>query len=108
MIDIKPSLYNDGILSYGTVESQFNASKKKIGEDFTVAGRLHFAIMNIREQDLETANNFGYSIDLKIKVPRNKDLDSKDKILLNDVLYNVKRNEINNKDRFLYLEKVGS
>lgn len=108
MEKIKVDIYNDGILSFGNIESQFNQSKKKIGEDFTVKGRLHFQILNVREQDLEQANNFGYSIDLKVKVPRTKDLTSKYKVIILNDLYDIKRNEINKQSRYLYLEKVGA
>lgn len=108
MEKVNINTYNDGILYYGTIESTFNPSnRKKTGEDFTETGRLHFKILNSRMQDEEQANNFGYKIDLKVKVPCHKEVSSKYKVMIKDQLYDIKRNEINKKERYLYLEKVG-
>ena len=107
MQQLKFSLYNDGILEFGNVQSLFNSSRKKIGEEFTVVGTLYYGIEDARESDLMMAQNLGYSIDYKIRVPKNNTVSTKDKIKMNGDLYDIKRNETNKQTKYLYLQKVG-
>lgn len=105
---LKFELFNDGILEYGNITSAFNeATRKKTGETFTVKGTLYFGLDNARESDLMIAQNLGYSIDYKIRVPKNDTVSSKDKVRIDGTVYDIKRNETNKQTRYLYLQKVG-
>lgn len=99
--------YDDGILTYGSIGSKFNSSKKKIGEEFNPKGKLFFKQLSSRDSDILQASNMGYVIDLKLKVPYRPDISSKNKVKINNEIYDIKKFDSNKTEIFLYLQRVG-
>lgn len=105
--NLKHETYNDGILEYGEIKSIFNASRKKIGEDFTSKGKLFYTQMSARDSDILQASNMGYMIDLKLKTPYRPDITSKHKIKIRGDIYDIQKLDSTNQYLYLYLQKVG-
>lgn len=100
--------YNDGILHFGSIKILKNAKKEKIGEEIEIKGKRPFTNVNIRDDDNIEADSLGYTIDKKIRIPISP-LPQNIKVKLNDSddIYEVmKRNSDDNKNIYLYLQKV--
>lgn len=99
-------IYNDGFIRYGLIKVLKNVRKEKIGEQFDEIGKRPFANVNIRDNDNQTADSLGYTIDKKIRIPLSE-LPENIKIKINneDVIYEVKkRDSSDGKNIYLYLQ----
>lgn len=105
--ELKHESYNDGILEFGKIESTFNENRKKIGESFSSIGKLFFAQMSCRDNDIMQASSMGYVIDIKVKVPFRKEINSKNKVKIDNETYDIKKIDSDKNNVYLYLQKVG-
>lgn len=103
------STYNDGVVCiYREKErkTDFNAKKNVSALDnMTFIVRLDFQEMAKREQDLEFANQNGFSLSLKVKT-RLVPVDNKCKAVIDGYLYDVSYIDKSRTEMFLYLEGV--
>lgn len=102
--------YNDGFIYYGLIKIKRNSKKEKIGEEIEIIGKRPFEYVNIRDSDNNIADSLGYTIDKKIKIPLSE-LPENIKIKVNNdnTLYEVKkRDSSDNKNIYLYLQKVSN
>ncbi|WP_042682553.1 phage head closure protein [Anaerosalibacter massiliensis] len=106
--NLKHESYNDGILKYGNIKSKYTEGRRKIGEEFIPKGQLFYTEMSSRDTDILQASSMGYVIDLKLKVPYRPNISSKDKVQINDNIYDIKKfDSAKKKEIYLYLQKVG-
>ena len=55
-IMVKHQTYNDGVLKYYSLTPRYNASKKKIGDDKVLKGKLNYELAYKRQQDYDFAD----------------------------------------------------
>ncbi len=108
----KPKVYNDGVCFFAnekTEATDFNARRNgKDKTDYEIVIRLMFAEQSKREQDLEFAENLGRSLSLKIKTPLVQDVNSNQKIIIDNTVYDIINLDVDRKNReiYFYLEEV--
>ena len=108
----KPSVYNDGvcfIVEENTTPTSFAAKTNgKKAQDFKALFRLMFEEMSIREQDFEFAEANSRTLNRKIKTPLVKGWNSKNKIIVENTLYDIINADIDRKkcEIYFYLEEV--
>ena len=106
------STYNDGVVRiYREKErkTDFNAKQNVSALDnMTFIVRLDYQEMSKREQDLEFANQNGFSLSLKIKTRLVKGVDNKCKAIIDGYLYDVSYIDKSRTEMFLYMEGVKS
>lgn len=107
MKNLKHETYNDGVVFYGEIKTLFNSYKKKIGEEFARKGKLFFKELSAREADVMVANNSGYKIDKKIKTYYRPEVTRKNKVEINNELYDIVSMDKDKINMYLYLQKVG-
>lgn len=104
------SMYNDGVIRiYRAKErkTDFNAQQNVSAldnMDFVV--RLDYQEMSKREQDLEFANQNGFSLSLKVKTRLVANVDNKCKAVIDGYLYDVSYIDKTRTEMFLFLEGV--
>lgn len=98
-------VYDDGILEYGEISTIYDSAKRKIGEGFNVLEKLMYKEMSVRDQDYVTANSLGYTLDLKIKVPK-RNLSSKKKVKISDLIYDIYKIDFDDINTYIYLQVV--
>ena len=105
-IMVKHQTYNDGILKYYSLTPQYNASKKKIGDQKTYKGKLNYELAYKRQQDYDLAESKSKKLDMKVKTP--KIAFNTDYIIeLNNEFYECYLCEDSDKfSNYLYLQKV--
>ena len=106
----KFSKYNDGVVRiYRGKErrTDFNA-KQNVStlDNMTFIVRLDYQEMAKREQDLEFANQNGFSLSLKLKTRLVKGVDNKCKAVVDGYLYDVSYIDKSRTEMFMYLEGV--
>lgn len=99
--------FNDGVMFFGEIKTLLNATKKKIGEEFTQKGKLFFKELSARESDVITANNQGYRIDKKIQTYFRQEVSRKNKVKINNELFDIKSLDSDKEFMYIYLQKVG-
>lgn len=110
--DYKPKVYNDGVcylVKEIEKQSSFAARENGTSEaDYKKLVKLMFEELSIREQDFEFAEALGRTLNRKIKTMLVNGWNSRDKIIIDNVLYDIvnadkdrKKNEI-----YFYLEEV--
>lgn len=106
----KFSRYNDGTVRIYRGKEQvtdFNA-KKNVSSldnmDFIV--KLDFELSSKREQDLEFAEQNGFSLSLKVRTRLVKDVDNKCKAVIDGYLYDVSYIDKSRTEMWLFLEQV--
>lgn len=106
----KFSTYNDGVVHiYREKErrNDFNAKKNvSLLDDMTFICKLDFAEASKREQDLQFAEQNGFSLTMKIKTRFVKDVDNKCKAVIGGYLYDVSYIDKTRTEMFLYMEGV--
>lgn len=104
------STYNDGVVHiYREKErkTDFNAKQNVSALDnMTFIVRLDYQEMAKREQDLDFANQNGFSLSLKVKTRLVPSVDNKCKAVINGYLYDVSYLDKTRTEMFLYLEGV--
>jgi len=108
MIKIKESVYNDGLLQYGSMTATYNAKKEKTGATFAEAGKLYYQELSARDGDIILASQIGYKIDLKVKTPKIIGITTSDKVMINELLYDIKSIDGDSMSLYLYLQKAGN
>lgn len=106
----KFSTYNDGVVHiYREKErrNDFNAKKNvSLLDDMTFICKLDFAEASKREQDLQFAEQNGFSLSMKIKTRFVKEVDNKCKAVIDGYLYDVSYIDKTRTEMFLYMEGV--
>ena len=106
----KFSTYNDGVVHiYREKErrNDFNAKKNvSLLDDMTFICKLDFAEASKREQDLQFAEQSGFSLSMKIKTRFVKEVDNKCKAVIDGYLYDVSYIDKTRTEMFLYMEGV--
>ena len=107
---VKFSRYNDGVVTiYREKGKQSNFAAKEnvsILDDMEYIAKLDFEESSKREQDLEFANQNGFSLSLKIRTRYLKSVDNKCKAVINGYLYDVSYIDKSRVEMWLYLEGV--
>ena len=106
----KFNTYNDGVVHiYREKErrNDFNA-KKNVStlDDMTFICKLDFAEASKREQDLQFADQKGFSLSMKIRTRFVKEVDNKCKAVIDGYLYDVSYIDKTRTEMFLYMEGV--
>ena len=106
----KFNAYNDGVVHiYREKErrNDFNARKNvSLLDDMTFICKLDFAEASKREQDLQFAEQNGFSLSMKIKTRFVKEVDNKCKAVIDGYLYDVSYIDKTRTEMFLYMEGV--
>lgn len=104
------SRYNDGVaLIYREKDrrTDFNAKVNVNAlDDMDFVVKLDYCEASKREQDLEFAEQFGFSLSLKIRTRFIKGVDNKCKAVIDGFLYDVSYIDTNRNEMWLYLELV--
>lgn len=104
------SRYNDGMVSiYREKSRQTDFSAKRnvdVLEDMDFVVKLAFEEMSKREQDLEFAEQMGFSLSLKVKTRLVPGVDNKCKAVIDGYLYDISYVDKTREDIYLYLEGV--
>lgn len=106
----KFALYNDGVVSIyreNDMRSNFSAkmNAKSIG-DMKFIAKMAFAEQSKRQQDVEFAEQQGFSLSLKIKTRYVKGIDNKCKAVIDGYLYDVSYVDATRTELYLYLEGI--
>ncbi len=106
----KFSTYNDGVvLIYRAKErkTDFNA-KRNVStlDDMDFVCKLDFEEMSKREQDLEFAQQNGFSLSLKVKTRFVNLVDNKCKAVIDGYLYDISHLDKSRTEMFLYMEQI--
>lgn len=104
--------YNDGmvfIYREKKKETSF-AAKKNVStlDDMDFVVKLAFEQCSKRQEDVEFAEQSGFSLSLKVKTRYLPSVKSKCKAVINDYLYDISYVDDDRKDMWLYLEGVRS
>ena len=104
------SLYNDGMVSiYREKDKRSNFSAKINAvtlSDLELVGKLAYSETSKREQDLEFAQQQGFTLTLKIKTRYIKGIDNKCKAVIDGFLYDVGYLDATRTELYLYLQGV--
>lgn len=106
----KFSRYNDGVvLIYRAKEKKtdFNA-KRNVStlDDMEFICKLDYEEMSKREQDLEFAEQMGFSLSMKVKTRFVKAVDNKCKAVIDGYLYDISHLDKSKTESFLYMEQI--
>lgn len=106
----KFSRYNDGVVSvYREKVRRSNfAAKENVSvlDDMDFIAKLDYEESSKREQDLEFANQNGFSLTLKIRTRYLAGIDNKCKAVINGYLYDISYVDKNRTEMWLYMEGV--
>jgi len=102
--------YNDGVVSiYRETDRRSNFGAKLNAsslDDLQFIAKLTYAEQSKRQQDLEYAEQQGFTLTLKIKTRFIKGVDNKCKAVIDGFLYDVSYVDSTRTELFLYLEGV--
>lgn len=103
--------YNDGVVFiYRDTDRRSNFGAKlnvKTLDDMTLIAKLNYAEQSKRQQDIEFAEQLGFSLALKIKTRHINGVDNKCKVVINNYLYDVSYVDITRTEIYYYLQGVG-
>ena len=103
--------YNDGIVFiYRDTDRRSNFGAKlnaKTVDDMTLISKLSYAVQSKRQQDMEFAEQQGFSLALKIKTRFIKGVDNKCKAVIDNYLYDVSYVDATRTELYFYLQGVG-
>lgn len=108
----KFSNYNDGYLKVyndKNKKTNFNAKKNILSEnDMEFVLKLAYEECNKRLEDLEFAEANGHSLNMKVKTRFHKLINEKQKVVINNMLYNIYNLDFDRQKQeiYLYLEGV--
>lgn len=106
----KFSRYNDGVVSiYREKEKRSNfAAKENVSvlNDMNFIAKLDYEESSKREQDLQFAEQMGFSLSLKIRTRYLPIVDNKCKAVINGYLYDVSYVDKNRIEMWLYMQGV--
>lgn len=102
--------YNDGVvLIYRDSDKRSNFGAKlnsKTLNDLTYIAKLNYAEQSKRQQDVEFAQQQGFTLSLKIKTRYINGVDNKCKAVIDGYLYDVSHVDSTRTELFLYLQGV--
>lgn len=102
--------YNDGVVSiYREKEkrSNFGAKINAVAlDDLEFVGKLSFSVSSKRQEDLEFAEQKGFTLSVKIRTRYIKGVDNKCKAVIDGYLYDVSYVDASRTELFLYLEGI--
>lgn len=103
--------YNDGVVHiYRDMDRRSNfGAKLNVSsiEELKFIAKLSYAEQSKRQQDIEFANQMGFSLELKIKTRYIKSIDNKCKAVIDGVLYDINYVDTTKTEAFLYMQEVG-
>lgn len=108
----KINVYPDGIVKFYKADSKsssFGARMNVSGiDDMEMLVKLPYAEASRRTQDLEFAEQSGFSLSLKLRVPMRPEVNNKIKAVIHGYLYDVKYvdSDRSKKEMYVYLEGV--
>lgn len=106
----KFSCYNDGVVAiYREVDRRSNFGAKqnvKSIDDMTFIAKLAYAEQSKREQDMEYAEQHGFSLEMKIKTRYLKGVDNKCKAVIDGYLYDIGHVDSTRTEMYLYMQGV--
>lgn len=107
---MKATAYNDGVVSiYRELErkTDFSAKRNPTGlDDMEFVVKLAFDECSKRTQDLEFAEQAGFSLSLKVKTRYVPTVQAKHKAVVNGYLYDIAYLDKAERELYLYLEGV--
>ncbi len=106
----KFSRYNDGVvLIYREKENKSNFGAKEnvsVLDDMDFVVKLDYEEAAKREQDIEFAQQMGYSLSLKVKTRLFSEVKSKCKAVINGYLYDIFDVDKSRTEMFIYMQGV--
>lgn len=106
----KFSRFNDGVVSIyreKDKKTDFNAKQNVSAlDDLAFVVKLAFEEMSKREQDLDFAEQSGFTLSLKIKTRFVKGVDNKCKAVIDGYLYDISYIDKSRTELYLYMEGV--
>ena len=103
--------YNHGVVSiYRDTDRRSNFGAKlnvKSLDDMQFIAKLSYAEQSKRQQDMEFAEQMGFSLELKIKTRRINGVDNKCKAVIGSYLYDISYVDSTRTELYLYLQGVG-
>lgn len=103
--------YNDGVVHiYRETERRSNFGAKlnvKALDDMKFIAKLSFAEQSKRQQDIEFAEQQGFSLELKIKTRFIRGVDNKCKAVVDGYLYDIDYVDATKTELYLYMQGVG-
>lgn len=106
----KLSRFNDGVLSIYRdkgVKTDFSARKNvQTLDDMDFIVKLNYEESSKRQQDMEFAEQLGFSLSLKVKTRWVPQVTSKMKVAINGYLYDIRYMDKSGREMYLYLEGV--
>lgn len=104
------SRYNDGVVSiYREKGNRSNfAAKENVSalDDMEFVAKLDFELSTKREQDVQFAEQMGFSLSVKIRTRFLQSVDNRCKAVIDGYLYDVSYVDKNRTEQWLYLEGV--
>lgn len=102
--------YNDGVISIYREKgkrSNFNAKENvSVLDDMDFIVKLDYEESSRREQDIEFAQQMGFSLSLKVRTRYLPEVDNKCKAVIDGYLYDVSYVDKSRVEMWLYLEGV--
>lgn len=106
----KFSRYNDGVVSIyreKRKESSFAAKENvSVLDDLDFIAKLDFEVSTKREQDLEFAEQLGFSLSQKIRTRYVPNVDNKCKAVIDGYLYDVAYVDMSRTEMWIFLEGI--
>lgn len=103
--------YNDGIVSIYREKgkrSNFSAKMNAVSlDDLDFIAKLAYSEQSKRQQDLEFAEQQGFSLTMKIKTRFIKSVDNKCKAVIDGYLYDLRYVDSTKTELYFYMEGVG-
>ncbi len=104
--------YNDGVIRIYREKSDQSSFDERLNvatiDDMDFVIRLDYEESSKREQDIQFAEQNGFSLSLKVCTRRSELVDNGCKAVINNYLYDVKYTDKIGTDMWLYLEGVRS
>lgn len=103
----KRTSYNSGKLAICNSKTDMNV---KSWNDLKQVKSSFFKYCNIREQDYKQASVEGYALNLKVKLYWDKAIKISQKVVIDNILYSIKKIDYDeaNRDTYLYLREEHS
>lgn len=107
----KFAVYNDGVVHiYRDTDRRSNFGAKLNAtalDDLQFIAKLSYAEQSKRQQDIEFAEQQGFSLEMKIKTRFIKGVDNKCKAVINGYLYDIDYVDATKTELYLYMQGVG-
>lgn len=109
---LKFAQYNDGIAYIYRDKGKRSNFGAKINavtlDDLDYVAKLAYAEQSKRLQDMEYAEQMGFSLEMKIKTRFIQGIDNKCKVVINGYLYDIRHIDTTKTEIYFYMEGVGT